>query len=228
MRPLLMDLRRGPAPLLALGVLVLAGAPGASACQSAVLSLRDGLWLALPCVLAAGVWHGGAARRRGVDEALRSTPAPAQRRAAVEGGSLGLASASALALVLVALLAGGCASGPLSVGAVAVLAVAATGFAGLAIGRVFPAPMAAPLALFFTLVVASVFGGWTEESSKALLLLPTAGEGVTAAQLAGAVAAGQLLWFAGLGLAGWLAASGRWRAAALPAAAGLAGLLAVS
>ena len=103
------------------------------------------------------------ARRRGVDEALRSTPAPAQRRAAVEGGSLGLASASALVLVLVALLAGGCTPGPLSVGAVAVFAVAAAGFTGLALGRVFPAPMAAPLALFLTLVVASVFGGWTQD-----------------------------------------------------------------
>ena len=59
-------------------------------------------------------------------------------------------------------------------------------------------------------------------------MLPTAGEGVTAADLAGAVSAGQLLWFAGLGLAGWLGAGGRWRTAALPAVAGLAGLLAVS
>jgi hypothetical protein len=223
-RMLAIDLRRGPAPLLALAVLVLAGAPAlgdAGGCVDAALSLREAMWLVFPCVLAAGVWRGGAARRRHVDEAIAVGALPAWRRAAVEGGSIGLAGAATLVLLGGALALGGCGLGDAGVGAVAVVAVLAAAFAGLALGRVASAPMGAPLALFAGLAVTATFGGWSPGGSDAMLLLPGVAENVTAAQLTG-VAAAQVLWFAGLAVAGWLAASGRRLAAVAVVVAGLA------
>ena len=42
-----------------------------------------------------------------------------------------------------------------------------------------------------------------------MLLLPAVGEEATPDQLSGRIALAQMLWFAGLALAGWLAASRR-------------------
>jgi len=228
-RMLALDLRRGPAPLVALAVLLLGGAAAGSGCESAVLSLRQGLWVVFPCVLAAGIWHGGAARRRGVEETIRAAPAPAWRRAAVEGAAVGGAAAAALVLLLAATALTGCALGSAAATAVAVLALVAAAFAGLALGRVAAAPIAAPLTLFVVLAVTATLGSWAPGDGPAMLLLPGVADGVAPDQLSSRVAAAQALWFGGVALSGWLLASARLPLAALaPAAAGLAGLLVLS
>jgi len=244
-RALALDLRRGPAPLIALAVLGLGGAlvlsdPGGcdGRWPDAVLSLRGALGTALPCVLAAGVWHGGSPRRRGTDDAIAATALPAWRRSAVEGGSIGLAGLAAFVLLLGALtVAGGCTAGLSTASSVAALAASAlalqaAAFAGLALGRAAVAPMAAPLALFASLVVTMVLGGWSPKGADAMLLLPGVGEDVTVRQLTTRISIGQMLWFAGLAVSGWLCAS-RWparlRLAGLaPAAAGLVTLVALN
>lgn len=230
-RMLAVDLRRGPAPVLALAVLVLGGAPALSApsaCDDAAMSLRGAMWLVFPCVLAAGVWHGGAARRRDVEEAIVASALPAWRRAAVEGGAIGLTGAAMLLLLLGTLAMTGCGAGPASAAAVALLAVQAAAFTGLALGRFTAAPMAAPLTLFAGLVVTATVGGWSAGSSEAMLLLPGVAEDVTPGQLTARISVSQMLWFAGLAISGWLAASG-WRLAAVACAvAGLAALMALS
>jgi hypothetical protein len=244
-RMLAIDLRRGPAPVLALALLVLGGAQilgGSVDCGAGwpdvALAVRDGMWLAFPCVLAAGVWRGGAARRRQLDGAIRAASLPRRRRSAVEGGSLGLAGIAALALLLVtATAAGGCAPDGLRVDSAAAglaggAALVAAAFAGLALGRVAPAPLAAPLALFLALAVGSVFGGWAPGDDAAMLLLPGLGEGVGAGDLELRATMAQLCWFAGLAITGWLAAGAGSRrsrlTAPLPALAGLAALFALA
>jgi hypothetical protein len=227
-RMLALDLRRGPAPLVALAVLGLAllAAGGCGGDWSeAVLALRDAAWLVVPCVFAAGVWRGGSARRRGVDEAIAATALPPWRSAALEGGAIGLAGAAAQLTLLGGLTAGGCTQGvsaeAAAVAFASVVALQAAAFTGLALGRLTATPMAAPLALFTALAVPAVLGGWTPGDSGALLLLPSLGEGVSANELTVRISAGQALWFAGLALTGWLSAS-RLPARLVPAAAGLA------
>jgi len=244
-RMLALDLRRGPASVLALALLGLGGALVLSApgdCdgswQEAVFSLRRAAWIVIPCVLAAGVWRGGSARRRGLDDTIAAGALPAWRRSAVEGGAIGLAGAAVFVLLLAAVtVAGGCASG-LFTGSAAAAAVAgvlmllAAAFSGLALGRFAAAPMAAPLALFGGLTVGSLFGGWSPDGAAAMLLLPSVAEGVAASQLTVRVSTAQMLWFAGLAVTGWLVASrfpARFGLARLaPAAAGLAALAALA
>jgi hypothetical protein len=244
-RMLALDLRRGPAPLLVLALLGLGGAGvlgDAGACDGqwpqAVLSLRQTLAIVVPCVLAAGVWHGGTARRRGVDEAIAAGARPAWQRTAIEGGSIGLAGLGAFVLLLGALtVGGGCTSGlPTGTSAasaiVTVLALQAAAFAGLALGRLASAPMAAPLVLFGGLAVTMVLGGWSQGSGAATLVLPTVDEAVRAHELTVRISAGQILWFGGLAVSGWLSAS-RWPARfpparLAPAVAGLAALAALT
>jgi len=239
-RMLALDLRRGPAPLVALVVLALGGMAALSApdeCQGAwneaVLALRDSMWLVLPCVLAAGIWHGGRARRRGLDDAVAAAALPPARRAAVEGASLGLAVLAVFVVLLVAVTAGGCTSGALGASAAAsalvtLVSLVAAAFVGLALGRTASSPMAAPLALFLVLAVTSVFGGWSPGDGRVMLILPGLGEDVTVADLTVRRSLGQLLWFAGLAVSGWLWASGRRLAGLAPAAAGAAALAALS
>lgn len=231
-RMLAVDLRRGPAPALGLAVLGLGGALVLGGGCDAVLSLRRAMWLVFPCVLAAGVWHGGSARRQDLDEAVTASALPAWRRSAVEGGSITVAGFAAFVLLLGAqALNGGCTSLTASssaAGVVAVLALAAAAFAGLAFGRVAAAPMAAPLVLFAGLVVTSVFGGWSAASGDALLLLPGVAEDATADQLTVRISVAQTLWFAGVAVSGWLCASRPRLAALAPAAAGLIGLWALT
>ena len=244
-RMLALDLRRGPAPLVALAVLGLGGAlvlgaPGGCGGRwpEAVLSLRGVAWVVGACVLAAGVWRGGSARRYRLDDAMAASALPAWRRCAVEGCAIGLAGVAAAALLLAALtVTGGCTSGFLagSSGAVAfagALALVAAAFSGLALGAFAPAPMAAPLALLGALTVTSVLGEWSGESGSAMLLLPGVADDVTARELTLRTSAGQMLWFAGLAASGWLLASrfpARFRLARLaPAAIGLAALAALS
>lgn len=239
-RMLALDLRRGPAPVVALAILGLAGSlvlSAPDACDGrwsdAVLALRRTMWLVFPCVLAAGVWHGGRTSRRLLDDAIGASALPAWQRSAVEGGSIGLAGLAAFVLLFGALTVTGCTSGSLTgsaaaAGVVTVLSLQAAAFAGLAIGRFAAAPMATPLVLFAGLAVTAIFGGWSEGSAQAMLLLPGVAEDVTAGQLTVRTSIAQMLWFAGLAVSGWLYAS-RWLLAGLaPAAAGLAALWALS
>jgi hypothetical protein len=231
-RMLAVDLRRGPAPVLGLAVLGLGGALVLGAGCDAVLSLRRAMWLVFPCVLAAGVWHGGSARRRHLDEAVTASALPAWRRSAVEGASITVAGFAAFVVLFGAqTLNGGCTAlttGSSAAGIVAVLALGAAAFAGLALGRLAAAPMAAPLVLFAGLVVTSVFGGWSAASADALLLLPGVAEDAATDQLTVRISVAQMVWFAGLAVSGWLCAS-RYRLAGLaPAAAGLVGLWALT
>jgi hypothetical protein len=240
-RMLALDLRRGPAPLLVLTLLALGGLlvlGDSGGCEgrwpAAVILLRETLGIVLPFVLAAGVWHGGSPRRRGVEGTIAATALPSWRRAAVEGGSIGLGGLAAFALLLGVLTAGaGCTSG-LSTGSSAaalvasVLALQAGAFAGLAIGRLSPAPMTAPLVLFGGLAVTMVLGGWSPGAGWALLLLPGLDEAVTARHLTAETSVAQALWFTGLAMSGWLWASrspARFRLVGVaPAAAGVAAL----
>ena len=73
----------------------------------------------------------------------------------------------------------------------------------------------------------AVFGGWSAESARAMLLLPGVGEEVTARELTVRTSAAQMLWFAGLAVSGWLWASRLRLAGLAPAAAGLAALWAL-
>jgi hypothetical protein len=229
-RMLLTDARRGPAAVLALAVLGLGGALALGDGCDAAMSLRRAMWLAFPCALAAGVWHGGSARRRHVAEAAAAGALPPWRRSAVAGGSLALGGAAAATLLFAAAaVTGDCTAVTAmsaAAGAVAVLALAAAAFAGLALGRIASAPMAAPLALFAALTVGSVFGGWSQDESTALLLLPGVSEAVTAIELR--TSAAQLLWFAGAAVSGWLCADRLRLAGLAPAAAGLVALWALA
>jgi hypothetical protein len=231
-RMLAVDLRRGPAPVLGLAVLGLGGALVLGAGCDAVFSLRRAMWLVFPCVLAAGVWHGGSARRRHLDEAVTASALPAWRRSAVEGGSITVAGFAAFVLLFGAqTLNGGCpalTTGSSAAGVVAVLALGAAAFAGLALGRVAAAAMAAPLVLFAGLVVTSLFGGWSAASADVLLLLPGVAEDAAADQLTVTISVAQMLWFAGLAVSGWLCASRPRLAGLAPAAAGLIGLWALT
>lgn len=230
-RMLAVDLRRGPAPILGLAVLGLGGALALGGGCDAVLSLRRAMWLVFPCVLAAGVWHGGSARRRHVDEAITASALPAERRSAVEGGSITVAGFAAFVLLFGAqTLSGGCTAltaGSAAAGVVAFLALAAAAFAGLALGRIAAAPMAAPLVLFAGLVVTSLFGGWSVASADTLLLLPSVAEGGATDQLSVKLSVAQTLWFAGLAVSGWLCASRPRLTGLAPAAAGLVALWAL-
>ncbi|HYH90339.1 MAG TPA: hypothetical protein VEX67_13980 [Solirubrobacteraceae bacterium] len=244
-RLLALDLRRGPAPLLALAMLGLGGAlvlgaPGGcdGRWPDAVLALRDAGWIVFPCVLAAGVWRGGSARRRQLDDAITASPLPAWRRSAIEGGAIAIAGVATFVVLLAALtVTGGCTSGllagrPAAAALAGVLALLAAAFTGLALGRFAVTPMAAPLALLATLAVTFVAGGWSGGSADAMLLFPAVGEDVTPRQLTVRISAGQILWFAGLAVSGWLLASrfpARFRLTRLvPAAAGLAALAALN
>ena len=232
-RMLAIDFRRGPAPLLTILFLVLGGAliseaPGS--CDGAMLSLRQAMWSVYPCVLAAAVWHGGAARRRRVLETVATSALPPWPRAAVEGGSIALAGLAAFAALAASLALTGC-TGPISAeaaaaGGVTAVSLLAAGFAGLALGRVFFVPMAAPLTLFLVLAVTSVFGGWTEDGSWAMLVLPGVGEDVHEVPLR--ISLAQALWFAGAALSGWLLASQRGPVAFVPAVVGLGALAALA
>jgi hypothetical protein len=243
-RMLALDLRRGPAPLLVLALLGMGGAllAGDGGCEGrwpvAVISLRETLGIVAPFVLAAGVWHGGSPRRRGVEGTIAATALPSWRRAAIEGGSIGLGGLAAFALLLGALTAGDGCTSALSTGSSAaalgasVLALQAAAFAGLALGRLAPAPMSAPLVLFTGLTLTMVLGGWSPGSSWAMLLVPAVDETVTARRLTVETSVAQMLWFAGVAASGWLWASrppARFRAASLaPVAAGLVALVALS
>jgi hypothetical protein len=244
-RILAVDFRRGTASVLLLALLGLGGAlvfsdsPGCDGrWGEGVLSLRQALGVLVPCVLAAGVWRGGSARRQGLDEAIAATPLPPWRSSAVEGGAIGLAGVGAFGLLLASLtVAGGCTADVSAGNAAAaigasVLALQAAAFAGLALGRSLAAPMTAPLALFAGLVVTMVLGGWSPGSGWAMLLLPAVDEAVGLSGLSVSVSTAQMLWFAGLALSGWLLASRRPGGSRLvrlaPAAAGLAALVALS
>jgi hypothetical protein len=241
-----LDLRRGPAALLALalvglGVVLVLGTP--ADCDGrwpdAVISLRSSsAWLVIPCILAAGVWRGGSARRRHLSDVIGASSRPGWQRAAVEGGSIGLVGAATYLLLLTTVTAtGGCTSAlptasSAGVAVAGVLAIQAAAFAGLALGRLATGPMAAPLALFAGLSVTSVLGGWSGEGSEAMLLLPSLDDGVSPQQLSVRTSMGQTLWFAGLAVSGWLCAS-RWPArvkiaSLAPAVGGLAGWAALS
>jgi hypothetical protein len=243
-RVIALDLWRGPAGLLALallglGAVLLLGTPTRCDGQwaEAVTSLRSsGAWLAIPAILAAGVWRGGSAERRGLGDAIAASPRPGLQRAAVEGGTIALVGAGAYLVLLASVtVAEGC-TGALTASSAAaatagLLAIPAAAFAGLALGRAAAAPMAAPLALFAAVSVISVFGGWSGEEGDAMLLLPLLDDRVAADQVGVASSVGQALWFTGLAVSGWMFASrwpSRWKITRLaPALAGLAALAAL-
>jgi hypothetical protein len=229
-RMLLIEARRGPSPILVLAALGLGGATALGAGCDAVVALREAMWLVFPFMLAAGVWRGGSARRRHVDEAIAAGSLPSWRRTAVEGGSLALAGAAAAVVLLgAAALTGGCTAvtaEAAAAAAVAVAALAAAAFAGLSLGRLASAPIAAPLVLFLALAVSTVLGGWSAGNATALLMLPGVAEDGTELPLR--ISAAQLLWFAGLAVSGWLLASRFALAGLAPAAAGLAALWALA
>ncbi|MFB6887838.1 hypothetical protein ACFCX4_00775 [Kitasatospora sp. NPDC056327] len=196
-------------------------------------SMRSTALTGLPVVLAAGIWHGGRERRSGVSELFAATPRSGPVR--LLPAFVVLAGAAVLAVAAVTGWAAVGVSGkatfddgqwPLGL-AVGLLVLAAVALLGLGIGRLAPAPVAAPLGavlLFLVLVVSEARNGRPANRLVDLVLpmLPVT-DGFH--RVLPSLSFAQIVWFAGLGVTGVLlavAATTRTRVlAAIPAAAGL-------
>ncbi|GAA1383521.1 hypothetical protein GCM10009639_03960 [Kitasatospora putterlickiae] len=205
----------------------------AAAWTPLLFSMRSTALTGLPAVLAAGIWHGGRERRSGVTELFAATPrsGPVRLLPAV----VVLAGAAVLAVAAVTGWAAAGVSGratfndgqwPLGL-AVGLLAVAAVALLGLGIGRLAPAPVAAPLGavLLFLVLVLGAAGDGRPVNRLVDTVLPMLPVTDGFHRVLPALSAAQILWFTGLGVTGVLlavAATTRTRAlAAIPAAAGL-------
>lgn len=206
----------------------------AASWASLVYSVRGIAWVALPVVLAAGIWHGGRESRSDVSELFATTPRPRSVRLLpaflVIAGTVVLAEAAVIlwAGVLItrhATYSGGQWPPALAVGLLAAIALT---LLGLGIGRLASAPVAAPLGavvLFLILMVSQARDG---KPANRLVdtVLPMLPQTDDFHRVLPSLSAAQGIWFAALGVTGVLltvAATPRARALSLaPAVAGLA------
>lgn len=154
------ELRRGTAPVAAVATLVLG-----ALLLHVEASQWGGRWMAFaaavrfstlvlaPVAVALGVWQGGRERRRRIGELLASTPRPRWQPLVLAWASLtlgcwlGLLVVVAAGAVLVAPVATYAGGGWWWLLAVALVALAATTAGGIALGRVAPFWVAAPVAM---------------------------------------------------------------------------------
>lgn len=224
------ELRRSIAPWAGLALLVVAlgflfllsgpwwkvPAPWTGNTTTAALWLRFLLVFLWPIAVGAGAIQGMRDSRSGMVELLSTTSRPGWHRAIRLAGAVGALSALGFLLVfgvgLVEVLAHG---GFVSVSFVPVvfvglLAVVAGSWVGLAAGRLLPHPLTAPAVAVLTLVVSIL--AWTSleqgleiSYSRFGLLAPTLGQPRGAlVTTAASVDLGQVVWFAGLAVTGFL------------------------
>ncbi|MBD0671467.1 hypothetical protein BU198_12325, partial [Streptomyces sp. CBMA156] len=186
----------------------------AASWTSLVHSLRSTAWVVLPLVLAAAIWHGGREPRSAVSELFAATPRPGPVR--LLPAFVVTAGAAVLAVAAIVGWAAAIVSGhatfsdgqwPLGL-AVGLLVVVAVALLGLGIGRVAPAPVAAPLGavlLFLVLAVSQVRDGRPANRlvDTVLPMLPVTDD---FHRVLPSLSAGQAIWFAALGLSGVLLA----------------------
>jgi hypothetical protein len=189
MRVLRIELRRSLAPwallILAVtgGFLLYASNEPYPSWLGMVLTQRDIMQLTWPLALAAGAWQGIRERRSGVEELMGTTARPRWQRV------LPVSFALAFAVFAAYVAAFASATGHLrhidsylSYGVVPIIALGGLGFVaaawlGLAIGRLLPSPLTAPILVVLgfgvlALMPALVFGQHADRSG-AVLLLPT-------------------------------------------------------
>ncbi|SEF27454.1 hypothetical protein SAMN05421837_103862 [Amycolatopsis pretoriensis] len=224
------ELRRSIAPWAGLALLVVAlcflflmpgpwwkvPAPLTANTTTTALWLRFLLVFLWPIAVGAGAIQGMRDSRSGVVELLATTSRPGWHRAVRLAGAVGASSALGFLLVfgvgLVEVLGHG---GFVSVSFVpvvfvAMLAVVAGSWAGLAVGRLLPHPLTAPALAVLTLVAsivawASLEAVFTLPYSRLGLLAPALGEPRGAlVTTSTAVDLGQIAWFAGLAATGFL------------------------
>lgn len=225
------ELRRSIAPwaglalvVVALGFLFLLSgpwwkvpAPWTANTTTTALWLRFLLEFLWPIVVGAGAIQGMRDSRSGMVELLATTSRPGRQRAIRLAGAVGLLSALGFLLVfgvgLVEVLGhGGFVSASfVPVVFVGLLAIVAGSWAGLAAGRLLPHPLTAPAVAVLALAVSIL--AWTSLEAAVLempysrfaLLAPPIGqpEG-SLVTTAASVDLGQVVWFAGLAVTGFL------------------------
>ncbi|GEM_PF-1666458 len=220
-RILRIELRRsvalGAAALIAaVGVFVLfASNPPYGFWMELVIFQRDILQLTWPLALAAGAWQGIRERRSRIEELLATTPRPRWQRV------LPIATAMAIAAVAayLVMLAGAAAhlrhlDGYFSLGAIPLIALGALAMVGaiwlgLAIGRLLPSPLTAPMLAvigFFSLAVSPMIVAQDSRDPGTFLLFPYLQgprDGGFALQMLSARAnLSQALWFAAVAATG--------------------------
>ncbi|NHC46981.1 hypothetical protein [Motilibacter aurantiacus] len=242
-RVLRIELRRSAAigaaaSLAALGSLAMYFAEGISFSTGWIqLAMTQRWYLALlwPLMLAAGAWQARREHRSNVGELFATTPRPVSQRVAPTLGAMAIAAVAGYLLMGVAGAAwifdtaGYLPAEVFVVTGVGALALVAAAWLGLAVGRLLPSPVTAPvlgvagLGLLLMLPLATRPFGWL-----GLILSPAAEMNMPGdyATVPGEVSAAQSLWLAGLAVAAvLLLASDTWRnrsAAVLPAAVGVA------
>ncbi|MFF4383873.1 hypothetical protein [Kitasatospora sp. NPDC001547] len=235
-----LEAKRSVAPALLLVLAVLARIflwmdvqQWAASWTSLVYSLRSTAWICLPVVLAAAIWHGGRERRSAVSELFAATPRPGPVRLlpalVVVAGAAVVAVAAVIGWSVVIVSGNATFSDggwPLGL-AVGLLAVVAVALLGLGIGRVAPAPVAAPLGavlLFLVLAVAQIRDGRPANRlvDTVLPMLPVTDD---FHRVLPSLSAGQAVWLTALGVTGvLLAVAGTTRARVLAAAPAVVGL----
>jgi len=201
-----------------------------------VLAVFQRIMLAVlwPLALGAGAWQARRDRRTRMEELLSTTPRPAWRRVLPTSAAMAIC----LTIGYVALLAAGAIrvagntdyrpAGWIPIALVGALSLIAAGWLGMGIGRLVPSTYTPPVlavAGFLVLLVPVQVGKDGPISNISLLAPLFSGPSDEFTTVAGAVNAGQAVWFAGLALGGLallMVARRRWMAvAAVPVVAGL-------
>jgi hypothetical protein len=244
------ELRRSSA-LTAGGLVVVLGAAGLySMAMTGQTSSWDTEWTVLavfqrimlavlwPLALGAGAWQARRDRRTRMEELLGTTPRPAWRRVLPTSAAMAIWLTAGYAVMLAAgavRVAGNTDYRPVAwipVALVGALSLVAAGWLGMGIGRLAPSTYTPPVlavAGFLVLLVPVQVGKDGPIGNISLLAPLFSGPIDEFTAVAGAVNAGQAVWFIGLALGGLallMAARRRWTAVAVvPVVAGL--LLAV-
>ncbi|MFF1921861.1 hypothetical protein ACFVW8_14965 [Streptomyces sp. NPDC058221] len=205
----------------------------AASWASLVYSVRGIAWVALPVVLAAGIWHGGREGRSDVSELFATTPRPRSVRLLpaflVIAGAVVLAEAAVVLWAGVLITRHATYSGgqwPLAL-AVGLLAAIALTLLGLGIGRLVPTPVAAPLGAVVLFLILTVSQSRDGKPANRLVdtVLPMLPQTDDFHRVLPSLSAAQGIWFGALGVTGVLltaAATPRTRALSLaPAVMGI-------
>ncbi|WP_433796712.1 hypothetical protein [Actinoplanes sp. CA-252034] len=239
-RMLSLQFRRFGLPGAAL--LVLAGAgllyivrwEWAAGWMSLVMSQRTYLVLSCPVAIAVGAWLARREHRAGVAELFAGTPRPRYQRIlltlAAVGGAVGLAQVAVLVVtgLWIAPTARYLPGEAIAAAAVGALAVIASAWLGLALGRLAPTPVTAPVLAVAGLAAILALPMAFHEDWQSTLASPAWGmnQFIEFQTVPGRVSAAQAILAAGVAAAAVvLLAAGRWRtraAALLPVALGLA------